>query len=1349
MNAVTQVSALLVVCGLTMLFGFGHVAYARDRYDILAAIITISATIVLFGGAQFFLIDPSKLKKRKEKSDGKDALSLSSSSPSSSSSISLSPAARSMDVGWRVCSIVSLIVFIVGCLFALCIIFFTWSVNMPYRVHFASPDLVSTNVREATLPNGLRYSIAHSNYKRDTFSIAMRIDVGHFDEEDFELGVSHLVQQLALKSVADPLLSHSSSFNPSSPKSLSGVHGMTELEAMGVAMKTSTSHRSTLYTVKDVPISESNSRNLAILLRALRRMALEQDVSDEDVKVARGVANAEERLRNGTEDMLRSQTLCNHFGPSSRTCRRLSFSPFERVEGFSATDVESFLSKWYHPSRIQLFVAGSFDVELAASEIESVWNTESRFKISPSPHSNFIPPNPSSPVHISTMPGLKGTHLTLFATTPYDGDTHTSNYHRKLILDRLFHILLQNNCLSHLSDLDMSVEEVKGAFSLFASVENVFDLDHTVHMIRLVLQDPSESGTWKRYLEVFFTELRRLATVGPHPHQLEAALNTARSVMEGKMLFSSYLETSSLVKDMLGSAEQGHIYLDPQQEYHIHSQYLNGGFTDAARVHIEEEAKFMWAALRSTVMDRSVNLTSPVYVDAVTTLTVTEGVTHRPSMSGVGTGGQGEGKGEGERARKKKESASSQQPSIGLEDLRRLIRSAELASLSSHEIPTVVDIAGILLKPYDSISPWAPHASLDETPNEVGEDSALHEHVSSKIESEEDEAEVTSEGVRVQEGLPRYGSLVDTTRLSPVSSIPKFLREESNRPPRRLSVSEHEYKERQSQYTLVETYASSGVKRYQLSNGLFVNLKQRLSGRDMLPCDAPGVVEIEVVSIGGRAVLPGELKGVCELLNQDTASSFSVRYFGEESSSDSNLEEVLFDAVQVKRYLKPVGRPLLLCEGERLVLRKRLHSKCVNFPHLSDCDPSSFDYMKKLEAVRIALSPVFDRSSIVWAAERFKRTVHELMRTSDPDAYLTRYTLPSLRRPWLSEHAPEVERERFEPVTAADIEKLDPKEVRVWLSEQLSVDRLELNVAGDFEEHSLLKQLCEMFATMPLTPLSSLSPSPVASTPTAVHPDHQVTAHAKRHGQVGLDIYNNADVDRFNLHLQDTRSRDTHAQYSACHLRTAHPGRVHVAVSFLTATGFAMNRGHFIDLVASTTLRQALLNRLRKEKGYISEIDCSLDSSWLFPRFGHFTLKYVIGLSAPGGSGRNEVAETLSAIEEVLGAEEAFSSLELEQAKAFLLTSWRSYLQDSSSWFDVLRGVSLEPPVWENHVFQTLKDLSETDVLLGIRSVSLSAVNEYFHTAMSRSHPVHVGVVETVTGTDEPIMAPTECEWIA
>ncbi len=96
-----------------------------------------------------------------------------------------------------------------------------------------------------------------------------------------------------------------------------------------------------------------------------------------------------------------------------------------------------------------------------------------------------------------------------------------------------------------------------------------------------------------------------------------------------------------------------------------------------------------------------------------------------------------------------------------------------------------------------------------------------------------------------------------------------------------------------------------------------------------IPSDDPGVVELEVVSLGGRSVQPDSLKGACELLDLNVASGFYVEYWESPGNPNSTIEQMFFDRHTVEKYMSAVGQPHIKCGKEHMTIRKRLHSRCV------------------------------------------------------------------------------------------------------------------------------------------------------------------------------------------------------------------------------------------------------------------------------------------------------------------------------------------------------------------------------------------------------------------------------------
>lgn len=86
-----------------------------------------------------------------------------------------------------------------------------------------------------------------------------------------------------------------------------------------------------------------------------------------------------------------------------------------------------------------------------------------------------------------------------------------------------------------------------------------------------------------------------------------------------------------------------------------------------------------------------------------------------------------------------------------------------------------------------------------------------------------------------------------------------------------------------------------------------------------------------------------------------------------------------------------------------------------------------------------------------------------------------------------------LQKSNVEPVDSSDIRKLDPVKVGLWVAEQMTVERMEINVVGDFDENVLLDQLNQVLGSMPLLPL----PLPSSLPETRFHRDQlQVTTPA-------------------------------------------------------------------------------------------------------------------------------------------------------------------------------------------------------------------------------------------------------------
>ena len=86
---------------------------------------------------------------------------------------------------------------------------------------------------------------------------------------------------------------------------------------------------------------------------------------------------------------------------------------------------------------------------------------------------------------------------------------------------------------------------------------------------------------------------------------------------------------------------------------------------------------------------------------------------------------------------------------------------------------------------------------------------------------------------------------------------------------------------------------------------------------------------------------------------------------------------------------------------------------------VSHCDNQRAHYLRKLEAVRVALSPVFDANSVDTAAKRFRQLLSAAAHRADAAEFLRRRGHQRALQPWLSATRAEAEGLRLSPAAAA------------------------------------------------------------------------------------------------------------------------------------------------------------------------------------------------------------------------------------------------------------------------------------------------------------------------------------------
>lgn len=943
-------SALLILGSFTVLISLGAMLYQLNNFEGLIWLLIVTGGVIIFAALQVWLApEPFKSKPR-----------------------------TYWQIGGRVCGLTSLLVVVGVFAFVLALIFYKLDVNSPYRVQLDKLDETSPRIRIHTFDNGLKLYYSKSLYKRNEISLSVRVHVGSLDEHPNQRGLATLAEFVAANQASNDVWS--------------------KFEMLGARIESRTSPRCTLFKVRNVPYSQEHFRMILVLLKD---MTLYQKPTKSSLEVEKRVFASETKLLNSSQRMLSRQLYCNHYGHSSTVCQSIS----GEYDDMRLKDVERFFEQWYHPGRMDLYLSTGLQADDVVKIIADIWGNATRAtETQPSVRQQVAAPNPKEPFSIQSLKGVDGFQLHLLVSLEYQaGMLHSTKGHLRRRYQNIFSVVLLNQFLERVAAYEDSKSELASHVELRTKVQESYELNQTVHSLALLITGHPEKGPWRRCLEALLIELRRLAEVGPNDEILRQLMQKDKMILEARRAFSGLLSGANLVDRMLGSRDPTFVYQDADQEFSSSSQFLNPGFLNVASTYVQSEAQFLWKHLvelvnnsqpfRMSPYDQMRSGTSSLIIWTHPTesskkapgteadyATDTSGRNATENSNTTDQDGDFDAL-EGDKtsnkvSRENNRSTSPSDRSFHYQTERRLIEK----KLGQDSYVSKKDIILLLDKVLDAVLvSRSPHVviSLEEALLEGekytqqpwersserfrGESEQFKDHLDSIFDDEKQLA---------VDGLPTSGSLVDLGRLYPPPesivlpirpTIPKFAGDH-------VDASDPYYPRGSLQ--LLDHFPKTGVKRYMLANGLRVNLKPRLSGDHELPCDPEGEVVLEVVALGGRATQPPHLKGACEMVNLNVPSGFRVAYWPRtnasftinkqdkvqtleewtrrESEAESILEEVYFDAHTVRHYLGKSHSVSFECEKEHLLLRKKLHVKCVNYPKV---------FLTLLNATSLSMAP--------------------------------------------------------------------------------------------------------------------------------------------------------------------------------------------------------------------------------------------------------------------------------------------------------------------------------------------------------------------------------------------------------
>eukprot|EP01028_Stygiella_incarcerata_P013031 TRINITY_DN81076_c0_g1_i1.p1 TRINITY_DN81076_c0_g1~~TRINITY_DN81076_c0_g1_i1.p1 ORF type:complete len:1104 (+),score=317.55 TRINITY_DN81076_c0_g1_i1:163-3474(+) len=442
---------------------------------------------------------------------------------------------------------------------------------------------------------------------------------------------------------------------------------------------------------------------------------------------------------------------------------------------------------------------------------------------------------------------------------------------------------------------------------------------------------------------------------------------------------------------------------------------------------------------------------------------------------------------------------------------------------------------------------------------------------------------------------------------------------------------------------LVDANADFGVERWQLGNGVMVNLKRRGDGKNVPKVGSEGEISMRVSSLGGSSVAPDSLKGVCDFINAKEYGAFRFEY-GKEDYVDFDTSEVSL-----------LGGSLS-CSREFLRIDIALRGAC------SDCGANE-KFRDELEAVRMLMSPRYHTDNVWRVAQTMEKEEEDIRRANNPFK-----DVGTLLKARLGLHA-----------SSQDVKKLNPIEVSEWIREQFRVGFFEVTVVGDFERHILLNQLEEWIGTIPFD----------VEYRGIGYDIHEVKELPKR------DLWKQVE----GLKFKSIDFGDMNADLDVCETSSYAEERAFVG-ALIPAPPVSSIGGVSSRLKMDSVMRAVLMDSLRIENGFTYYVIVEPFLSFLYPDEAYYAMFWGPGPYPQSATPKEDFLNVLSSFKKCVQfvREGKFDERSVAGAEHMLSAALKSVEKSHDMWLTALEGLSLRTPLWvEGRDYaRSYKDLEAT-----------------------------------------------------
>jgi len=418
-------------------------------------------------------------------------------------------------------------------------------------------------VLRGTLPNGLRYAIAHNATPAGAVSIRLVIQAGLYDEEDDGVEAAHLVEHMAFRN----------------PLTLAGQDIAKTFETMGVGFGRDQNAATGLYdTTYRLDLPRNDGPMLDLSFHWLRDVGDGINFNPREVLAERSVILAERQSHLGPETSAREQ-MTAFLAPGLRSVERERLETPQAIGALDAARLEAFYQRWYRPENAILVVAGDLPTDEILKRIRDSFGSWRGLGL-PGRRRPFGAPDPHRGLDVLPLPleGFSDNQIRVCRAAPGDAnDPEDMARLRKASARSIWDTVLDHR-------LDALANGPKAPF-LSASVWS-----ESLKELRASCVEADFAGDgWAAALVAVETEIERMELYGPSLTELDAAIKEQRSYLRSGVLGLSTRASSDLAQDIADALTVGDMVKSPGETFRAYDTAVEGMMPDDVKASFSKD----------------------------------------------------------------------------------------------------------------------------------------------------------------------------------------------------------------------------------------------------------------------------------------------------------------------------------------------------------------------------------------------------------------------------------------------------------------------------------------------------------------------------------------------------------------------------------------------------------------------------------------------------------------------------------------------------------------------------------------------------------------------------------------